>query len=129
MSFWTPYQAAVYERLLLIRWRVWEVQVPLYDAPSWHLVGYLAELRVGKVSSALASVHAGPNEVTTKTGKIYQLEGEPGLDADASQVWSSWQQQHRVQVLREVTTDVLQGLQPGAVRLRATGSATLSRRR
>ena len=118
MSFWTPHQATAYERLIIARWRAWEVQVPLYDAPSWHLVGYLVEARKGKVSSALASVHATTDEVTTKTGKIYLLEGASGIDAEASQVWEAWLRQHDVMVLREVTTDILQGLQPGAVHLK-----------
>jgi hypothetical protein len=118
MSFWTPHQPIVYERLIVARWRAWEVQVPLYDAPSWHIVGYLVESRQGKVSSALLSVLPNTEEVTTKTGKIYLLEGEPGVDGEASQLWSDWQRQHDVLVLREVTTDVLEGLQPGPVHLK-----------
>ena len=122
MSFWTPHQPTVHERVIMARWRVWEVQVPLYDAPSWHVVGYLVEARQGKVSSALATVHATTDEVTTKTGKIYLLEGDPGIDGDASHVWEAWQREHDVQVLREVTTDVLDGLQPGPVHLKVLGN-------
>ena len=118
MSFWTPHQATVYERIIIARWRAWEVQVPMYDAPSWHIVGYLVEARKGKVSSALASVLPSTEEVTTKTGKIYLLEGEPGVDSEASQLWAAWQLEHDVVVLREVTTDVLEGLQPGPVHLK-----------
>ena len=118
MSFWTPHQPVVHERLRIARWRVWEVQVPLYDGPSWHLVGYLVEVRRGKVSSALATVHDEPDEVTTKTGKTYLLDGAPGVDGDATFVWNLWRRQHGVRVLREVTTNVLQGQQPRPLRMK-----------
>jgi len=117
MSFWisTPYSQE--PRLVLLRWRAWEVQVPNYDAPSWHLMGHLADEHCAKVSSAIAFVHADTVEVTTKTGRTYALDGPPGVDAHAAKLWESWQRQHRVHVMREVTTDVLDGRQPVAVHL------------
>lgn len=117
MSFWisTPYSQE--PRLVLVRWRAWEVQVPNYDAPSWHLAGYLAGEHCAKVSSAIAFVHTDTEEVTTKTGRTYALDGPPGVDAHVAELWESWQRQHGVIVLREVTTDVLDGRQPVAVHL------------
>ena len=117
MSFWisTPYSQE--PRLTLVRWRAWEVQVPNYDAPSWHLVGYLANDHCAKVSSAVAFVHPDTEEVTTKTGRTYALDGPPGVDAHVAELWEAWQRQHRVTVLREVTTDVLDGRQPLPVKL------------
>ena len=102
---------------MLIRWRAWEVQVPNYDAPTWHLVGYLAHEHCAKVSAALAFVSAEAEEVITKTGKTYSLSSPPGVDTDAAHLWQSWQRQHGVAVLREVTTDVLDGRQPAEVNL------------
>lgn len=102
---------------MLVRWRAWEVQVPHYDAPSWHLAGYLAEEHCAKVSSAVASVGAQAEEVATKTGRIYALSGPPGVDAHVAELWDAWQRQHGVAVLREVTSDVLDGRQPEAVNL------------
>ena len=117
MSFWisTPYSQE--PRLTLVRWRAWEVQVPNYDAPTWHLMGYLTDDRCAKVSSAIAFVHPDTDEVTTKTGRTYALNGPPGVDANVAELWASWRQHHQVIVLREVTTDVLDGRQPVPVKL------------
>jgi hypothetical protein len=117
MSFWISTPFSQEPRIVLVRWRAWEVQVPNYDAPTWHLVGYIAEEECAKVSSAVAFVHIDTEEVTTKTGRTYALNGPPGIDADAAYLWETWQRQHGVIVLREVTTDVLDGRQPVAVNL------------
>lgn len=117
MSFWISTPFAEEPRITLVRWRAWEVQVPNYDAPTWHLVGYLANEHCAKVSAALEFVSAEAEEAITKTGKTYSLSAPPGVDADAAHLWQSWQRQHSVVVLREVTTDVLDGRQPVEVKL------------
>lgn len=117
MSFWISTPFSQEPRLVLTCWRAWEVQVPNYDAPTWHLVGYLAKEQCAKVSSAIAFVHADTAEVTTKTGRTYDISAPSGVDANAAHLWQSWQREHRVVVLREVTTDVLDGRQPVAVKL------------
>ncbi|WP_156392405.1 MULTISPECIES: hypothetical protein [unclassified Roseateles] len=122
MSFWISTPFSQEPRIVLVRWRAWEVQVPNYDAPTWHLVGYLVEEHCAKVSSAVAFVHADTEEVTTKTGRTYALSGSPGVDPDVAALWESWQRTHAVVVLREVTTDILDGRQPVPVNLiRASG--------
>lgn len=117
MSFWISTPFSQEPRIVLIRWRAWEVQVPNYDAPTWHLVGYLEDEGCAKVSSAAAFVHIDTEEVTTKTGRTYVLSGPSSIDADAARLWDSWRKQHGAVVLREVTTDVLDGRQPMAVNL------------
>ena len=104
-------------KLVLVRWRAWEVQVPSYDAPSWHLVGYLSEDFCVKVSSAIAEVSAAGDDARSKTGSRYALGNPPGVDADAARLWTAWQRQHGVVVLREVTSEVQAGRQPRPVHL------------
>ena len=121
-----PLEAESTAKLVLVRWRAWEVQVPNYDAPSWHLVGVLNEEHCAKVSSALAQVSHGGDEARSKTGSVYALSGPPGVDEHAARLWAAWQRQHRVIVLRDVTTEVLAGRQPRTLRLidkTAAGSA------
>jgi hypothetical protein len=119
-----PLAAESTTRLVLVRWRAWEVQVPNYDAPSWHLMGFLSQENRAKVSSALAWVGAAGDEARSKTGCIYALSGAPGVDEHAARLWTSWQRQHGVMVLRDVTAEVLAGRQPRAVRLiRRTAAA------
>lgn len=109
--------AATPARQELVRWRAWEVQVPNYDAPSWHLVGFLDKEGCAKVSSALAQVSKTGNEARSKTGRVYLLARPPGADANAARLWQTWQRQHGVIVLREVTAEVLAGRQPVMVHL------------
>jgi hypothetical protein len=104
-------------RQMLVRWRAWEVQVPNYDAPSWHLVGFLSEEGCAKVSSALAQVNRAGTEARSKTGSLYSLARPPGPDAHGERLWQSWQREHGVAVLREVTAEVLAGRQPAVVHL------------
>jgi hypothetical protein len=103
--------------LELVHWRAWEVQVPTYDAPSWHLVGLLRRESCAKVSSALAQVNGAGNEARSKTGSLYSLASAPGSDTHATRLWQTWQRQHGVVVLREVTAEVLAGRQPASVHL------------
>lgn len=117
-GFWISTPFSQEPRLVLVRWRAWEVQVPTYDAPSWHLVGYMEDEGCAKVSSAIAFVHIDTEEVTTKTGRTYALNGPSSIDADAAHLWEEWRRQHGAIVLREVTTDILDGRQPVAVQLR-----------
>lgn len=110
--------------LALVRWRAWEVQVPNYDAPTWHLMGYLSSEHCAKVSSALAWVSKYGKEARSKTGSIYLLASPPGDDENALRLWQSWQRRHGVTVLRDVTAEVLAGRQPRAVRLIRQAGAT-----
>lgn len=112
-----PLQAERTTRFVMVRWCAWEVQVPNYDAPSWHLFGYLREERCAKVSSALAQVNPGGDEARSKTGSVYLLSGAPGADDDAARLWKSWQRRHGVAVLRDVTGELLAGRQPRPVHL------------
>ncbi|RZJ11384.1 MAG: hypothetical protein EOP39_06420 [Rubrivivax sp.] len=112
-----PLEAPAVIRHVLLRWRAWEVQVPNYDAPSWHLAGYLSVERCAKVSSALDYISAPGDEARSKTGSVYDLLSPPGADEDAERLWKFWQRKHRVTVLRDVTAHVLAGHQPRVVRL------------
>ncbi|MDR7269305.1 hypothetical protein J2X20_001934 [Pelomonas saccharophila] len=116
-GFWISTPFSQEPRIVLVRWRAWEVQVPSYDAPTWHLVGYIEHEHCAKVSSAVAFVHIDTEEVTTKTGRTYALSGPSSIDADAAHLWDSWRKLHGAIVLREVTTDILDGRQPVAVNL------------
>lgn len=112
-----PLEPDTTTRLVLLRWRAWEVQVPHYDAPSWHLLGFLAHEHCAKVSSALDWVSAAGDAARSKTGRLYALAGAPGVDEDADRLWAGWQRRHGVAVLREVTAEVIAGRQPRPVRL------------
>ncbi|MFG6460729.1 hypothetical protein ACG04Q_04030 [Roseateles sp. DXS20W] len=112
-----PLEVDTTPRLVLVRWRAWEVQVPQYDAPSWHLVGCVSGEHSVKVSSALAQVHPAGGGAQSKTGSRYTLSGAPGDDEHAARLWASWQRQHGVVVLRDVSAELRTGRQPRAVRL------------
>ncbi|MFG6412325.1 hypothetical protein ACG02S_00285 [Roseateles sp. DC23W] len=112
-----PLEVDAAPRFVLVHWRAWEVQVPHYDAPSWHLVGSVSGEHSVKVSSALAQVTADGGGARSKTGSLYTLSGAPGHDESAARLWASWQRQHGVVVLRDVSAELRAGRQPRQVRL------------
>lgn len=112
MPLWIPAPSSEDAALTMSRWRAWEVLLPGFDAPTWHLVGYLPDERYGKVSSPLCAVNPATRTATTKSKRTYRLEGPPGDDSDAEYVWRSWQAAYNAEMLREVTEQVLAGHQP-----------------
>jgi hypothetical protein len=53
-----------------------------------HLVGRAD--REGRISSKVVQVDAAQRMVTTRSGRVYLLAGEPGFDSDAQYVWNRW---------------------------------------
>lgn len=55
---------------------------------SRHLVGYIGIEGQGRVSSKIMARDG--RVLTTRSGRKYELEGEPGWNPDAAYVWSIW---------------------------------------
>lgn len=68
--------------LRLIRWSVRQV-----ESGSRHLVGFNVADHEGRVSTAIQTLDPTTAQVTTRSGRIYELVGPPGCDKDAEWVW------------------------------------------
>jgi hypothetical protein len=74
----------------IIRWSVREVLCGWSEERTRHLVGYIPMLRNGRASSAIQAFDRDRMRITTRSGRIYQLEGQPGGNGDAEYVWRHW---------------------------------------
>lgn len=70
--------------LRLMRWSVRQT-----EDGTRHLVGYNATYHEGRVSTAIVSFDPSTARATTRSGRVYELVGAPGYDADAEYVWKS----------------------------------------
>lgn len=84
-SIWRTPAVADQPSINLIRWSVMETQMG-----SRHLLGYNADDREGRVSTAITSFDAVTGRATTKSGRVYQLRGPAGYDPDGIWVWNIW---------------------------------------
>ena len=74
----------------IIRWSVREVMCGWSEKRTRHLVGYIPMLRHGRASSAIQAFDRDRMRITTSSGRVYQLEGQPGGNRDAEYVWEHW---------------------------------------
>jgi hypothetical protein len=88
--------------LTLTEWKVVEI-----DVGTRHFVGYNAEGREGRVSTAIVSFDPATGKGRTASGRVYQIEGRPGLNGDAVYVWDAWCLVNSVKSFVDVTASVM----------------------
>jgi len=88
--------------------RPWQV-LELEDG-SRHLCGGEG-LFGGRVSSAVMSIDHETATAVTQSGRIYELVGEPGSDADTDYVWKRWSAGYNVVRWTDVTLEVWRKIQ------------------
>jgi hypothetical protein len=71
--------------LCLVRWTVFE----LPDGDR-HFVGYNITEHEGRVSSKIMQFDTETMRGVTSSGRVYELQGPPGMDSDALYVWGRW---------------------------------------
>lgn len=74
----------------IMRWSVREVLCAWSEKRTRHLVGYTPMERSGRTSSAIQAFDQEQMCITTSSGRIYQLDGQPGSHGDAEYVWRHW---------------------------------------
>ena len=70
----------------LIQWQVYRVTFP--DEITIHFVGYTGY--EGRVCSAIQEFDMAAMKGRTRSGRIYELIGNTGMNMDASYVWNHW---------------------------------------
>jgi len=91
----------------LVRWRVVEVKSK-EGLIERHYVGYNIGGFEGRVSTAMCGFNPETARGTTESGRIYQLIGPAGYDADAEYVWRLWSAANEVTEERDVSMEVEQ---------------------
>ena len=84
MTVWNVASVNGEPEIVLVRWRVMET-----DTGERHLVGARDDF-TGRVSTAITKFDPLRMVATTESGRIYQLRGAPGDNADAQYFWEKW---------------------------------------
>ena len=108
MSTWLPPTAAEEPDVALVAWGAFEVLVPELGTPTIHVAGMREAGATGRVSSPVAKVDAATRSVVTSTGRIYRLIGAPGLQGDATYVWTRWVWKWNATVLSDAAPALVQ---------------------
>ncbi|QIE22861.1 hypothetical protein SBC2_08740 [Caballeronia sp. SBC2] len=101
MPVWQTARVEAEPEIILVRWRVLQT-----DCGDRHLVGARRDDFNGRVSSAIVELDVSRSVVVTRSGRIYQLEGAPGYNADAQYVWDNWCVVNGVTSYEDVTSSV-----------------------
>ncbi len=101
MSLWLTIPVTQQPSLTLKDWSV----IELPDGGR-HFVGYCVENWEGRVSSPINSVDPRTLRGSTSTGRVYQLEGEPGYNRDAQYVLSNWLAMYKLNNCTDITADL-----------------------
>jgi hypothetical protein len=101
MAIWTVTPVEQEPSTTLVGWQV--LELPDGDR---HLVGRAVEAQEGRVCSAVQSFDVARLRAVTRSGRVYQLKGRPGVDAQAAYVWERWLAIHREPSAVDVTDSV-----------------------
>lgn len=101
MSVWLTIPVTRQPSLTLRNWSVYQ----LPDGKR-HFVGYCIENFEGRVSSEIKAFDPNTLRGTTATGRVYQLQGSPGLNSDAQYVWNAWARINRIDSWTDCTDAV-----------------------
>lgn len=101
MFVWSSAPVSEEPEVTLTRWQVFE----LPDGAR-HLVGWYAAAREGRVSSRIERYDAASRSAVTRSGRVYELAGRPGSDADARYTWRAWSRVNGVSEYKDVTAAV-----------------------
>lgn len=103
--------------ITLSEWAVFEV--PLHGPRRpWtrHLAGWSCDDGQGEVSSPLRAFDPATATCVTCSGKVYRLDGVPGLCEEGQYTLDLWRRVHAMKELRDVTADVFIAIQDALVK-------------
>ena len=97
MPVWGTFSVELEPVIPFTRWRILRV-LDKPDNPRFglHLCGYNPDGREGRVSSRIMEIDRDKRSVKTRSGRIYELHGESGVDGDADYVLRVWLSGHGV---------------------------------
>jgi len=84
---WKPASVEDEPRTILSRFQVYKVKNPKTNNWDIHFAGWCGE---GRVCSAVQSFDKATRCGITRSGRVYQLSGDPGMNMDAMYVWGNW---------------------------------------
>jgi len=103
MGVWRTIPVKEDPEIILSQWSVREIQ-----NGDRHFVGYNDEGREGRVSSKILEFDNKTMKGKTRSGRIYQLRGEPGpgMNEDAEYVWGAWARINKVESFKDISEEI-----------------------
>lgn len=86
-GIWSTPSPSIEPEIMLIGWSVFEL-----PSGTRHFVGYNVRHSEGRVSTPIISWDAEQQQGVTRSGRRYQLVGDPGSDPDGLYVWGWYSQ-------------------------------------
>jgi hypothetical protein len=112
MSPWIVGAVADAPHIVLLNWSVFEVPYSQDTRHTTrHFVGLEQEFRHVRVSSPVLAFDPLGRRGVTRSGRVYELRGRSGADADARYVWARWKAMNRVLQEWDVTAEVVRDIQ------------------
>lgn len=71
-----------------------------------HFVGFTPESSKGRVSSPIVHFDPVTRRSRTRSGRVYELRGNSGMNGDALATWGLWKRKNGVSQERDVTVEV-----------------------
>lgn len=90
MVVYKPRPVSQEPRSVLRTWRVFEVDIPALGAKTRHFAGFNLMTYDGRVSSPIQSFDLEARTGVTRSGRVYELEGDPGDNDEVVYVWKRW---------------------------------------
>jgi len=93
-SIWPINSVEKEQKETIINWSIYEATFQ-DNTKSRHLVGFIED-KFGRATSAIKKWDAKNKVITTRSGRIYFLDGPTGYDGDANYVWENWKYTNQV---------------------------------
>lgn len=107
MPICLPTTASGESHIELTLWSVFLLFLPVLGVPTIHIVGVNCHTGRGRVSSPVVKVHTSGLRVITQSGRLYDLVGAPGEDAEGLAMLEGWATTWDAQVLENVTPTLM----------------------
>lgn len=107
MPICLPTTASGESHVELTLWSVFLLVLPVLGVPTIHVVGVNCHTGRGRVSSPVVKVHASGLRVITQSGRLYDLVGVPGSDAEGLAILDGWATTWDARVLENVTPTLM----------------------
>ncbi len=110
-SVWRPADVTIEPDTKLTQWQVHKVSTTDDNLSTVHFMGYTGgRYGEGRVCSAILEYDAKTKKGVTKSGRVYELVGDPGFNKDAMYVFNIWCARFPIPTIFEDITDQYAGL-------------------
>lgn len=108
MTVYRPQPVDEVPTVCLAHWRMYRVKSRSPELQgTTHVVGWNIDAGDGRVSSPIVKWRPARRQIVTRSGRVYQLEGESGGSLDAHHVWSVWCRVNHIIGIEEVTEEFI----------------------